>query len=81
MIASEYDSVEIPVNSPPNIFKGLDYITNRIVYRDTGKVNKVLESISIKMLIRITSEYSTYDFYPSLSYIVGAQKVAKWALN
>ena len=80
MIASEWDSVEISANNP-NRRKGLDYITDRIIYSyDPGKVNRVIDSVDYKMLIRITTKNNiVYDIYPSQLYIAHAKKVAKWA--
>ena len=83
MIASEWDSVEIPATyeDRTNRTKGLDYVTDRIVYfMDPGKVNRVILSVDSKMLIRITSTNNiVYDFYPSPLYISYAKKVANWA--
>ncbi len=78
-IMSEWDSVEIPADNP-NRTKGLNFITDRISYLDTGKVNRVIESVWSKMLIRITTTNGVvYDFYPSEEYISDTKRVADWA--
>lgn len=78
-IISEFDSVEIPANDSYRQ-KGLDVVTDRITYLDTGKVNRVIKSVGSKMLIRITTTGGVvYDFYPSEEYIMDAKKVADWA--
>ena len=78
-IMSETDSVEIPANDSYRQ-TGLDFVTDRISYRDTGKVNRVIKSVWSKMLIRITTTGGVvYDIYPSEEYIADAKKVADWA--
>ena len=78
-IMSERDSVEIPAKDLDRQ-KGLDFVTDKIMYLDTGKVNTVIKSVWSKMLIRITTTNGVvYDFYASEEFISDAKKVAGWA--
>ena len=81
MIASESDSVVINAPDTPNRTTGLDLVDDRIVYSyDPGKVNRVIDSVQYKMLIRITTNQNViYDFYPSSLFIEYAKRVSKWS--
>jgi len=79
VIMSEFDNVEIYADNLHRQ-KGLDFVTYKIMYPDTGKMNRLIEGVMYKMLIRIISTTGTaYDFYPSDLCITYAKRVAGWA--
>ena len=82
-ILSEFDSVTIPERDfkKRNRKVGTDFVQDIVIYTDDpGKINRVVEGVLKKMIIKIkTTNNKVYTLYPSTEFISGLKRVARWS--